>query len=272
MHPNLAKYLKEISEIYWKEICALDINGKIEGDARKSIKTFISGYAYERKGAPKAYPEIAVEIIDLYFKDKIKNNDDATKYLEKRCEEKGIGPNRTNNIFYGGGKITILDFMDKINRISIEEWAKKCIEQEGISNTHREMCKIRGIGTKIASFYIRDIVYKYSLENNAKNAEKRLLHPIDIWVRRSGKILLNDSGKTDSAIQKFLVGFAEEGGITNTELNAGLWVLGARICKDKRRLESVIINTNIIKKMSRDRIKRNVIEIKALKKALESMD
>jgi len=271
MHPELMKHLKGISEIYWKSICALDIYGKTEEDAQRSITTFISGYAYERQGAPKAYPKIANKIISQYFNRKI-NNNDALSNFEKECKKIGIGSNRTNNIFFKNkGKITILDFMYGIDNIAIEKWVKTCIEHGKISDAHSEMCKIRGIGEKIASFYIRDIVYKYSLEKIVKS-KKHLIHPIDIWVRRAGQIILKDWNKTDYKIRKFLVESAEEWKITNAELNAGLWILGGYLCKNQTEFESAIKNPNIIKDLIRERIKINENERKALKSTLKSIN
>lgn len=84
------------------------------------------------------------------------------------------------------------------------------------------MSQVRGVGSKIASFFLRDVALRYGL---APPTNRWLLQPVDLWVKRFTARLDPDRGASNRAVAEWVVAHSEAPELAN----AGLWYFGARI-------------------------------------------
>lgn len=122
---------------------------------------------------------------------------------------------------------------------SITNWAISSIADDDLLTAYNQLRKIRGVGNKISSFYLRDI-YLLS-DSKSKNIDNRyLLQPIDVWTRRAARTFLNDQDASDKKCAEFLINKEDELGVSNGSLNVALWVLGSQVVKnDKTFTENI---------------------------------
>jgi hypothetical protein len=90
------------------------------------------------------------------------------------------------------------------------------------SGEHAEIMNIRGIGPKIASFFLRDVAIRYAI-NLDENRD--LLQPVDRWILRFAQKL--DGELPRSAVSHWMVSNASRPELAN----AGMWYFGARIAR-----------------------------------------
>ena len=149
-----------------------------------------------------------------------------------------------NDIFNDEGKmISIISFLKCIENHDIQIWAKNKLQKGNIRYIHNELKKIRGIGDKISSFYIRDIFRVYRL--NYPKDHKNLLHPIDVWTKKGAQALLGE-GFQKSKPAHLLSEIASKARIRDEDLNAGLWYYGAKICKNAELFQRSLNNARFI--------------------------
>ena len=89
--------------------------------------------------------------------------------------------------------------------------------------------RIRGIGPKIASFFLRDLAIKYNVQ---VSKDRHLLQPVDVWIRRL-VWLLNDRKMEDEQVARWIAGKCPEPELANQ----GFWYFGAQIAGSDWRLQ-----------------------------------
>jgi hypothetical protein len=111
---------------------------------------------------------------------------------------------------------------------NLTRYSIAAIEQGDIQKIHDGFMGIRGIGPKIASLYLRDLVDIYDLENKISPEDFGFLQPIDVWVRRVARKtgIVGDEKLSDPDIQKDIVRVCRELGISALRFNQGAWYLG----------------------------------------------
>ncbi len=112
-------------------------------------------------------------------------------------------------------------------------WALDLLLKNDLKTAFYSLKKIRGIGSKIAPFYLRDIFILSQNHNLPNLDDKFLLHPIDVWTRRAGKILLNNQDDaTDKQCADALIQLEQELSLIYGYSNIAFWVFGALIAED----------------------------------------
>jgi hypothetical protein len=96
---------------------------------------------------------------------------------------------------------------------------------------------IKGIGDKIASFLIRDVVSIMGLESSVSKEERVFLQPVDIWIRRTTQIIWRlDERLPDWVLAMKIVSELDRRGLSGVRFNQGAWHYGnAKV----RRLENL---------------------------------
>jgi hypothetical protein len=114
-----------------------------------------------------------------------------------------------------------------------------------------KLVKIRGIGPKVASLFLRDVAIRYENELRLpKDNDRWLLQPIDIWVRRIVMHLDNNINKNAryEELAKWIVSKSKR----PEYCNQGMWYFGAKIAQTEFRLDNYLedpqdtINKHII--------------------------
>jgi len=269
---NVAKLLTKISTVYQNYFLSDNIFRTQFENGYKALICFLDNYAYERQGAPKAYPKIAIKCISNKYKKgenwiiptetDVKNlwedyrNIAISDFnmLSKNSEEAKVNK-RNNPMNKNGGVINKLNSL-KIPNIAV--YVRDLLCDSNIAKAYKFLINIRGVGEKISSFYLRDIAYLSNLEENDIKEDLYLLQPIDTWLEQTLKVLFNNEFPNSlQDKQKKIVKLCEESEVSSISFNQGAWVLGSQIAGEfesfKRAINSNNSAKNIIKKHIEDK-------------------
>jgi len=92
---------------------------------------------------------------------------------------------------------------------------------------------IKGVGQKIASLYLRDMLFLYDRDQKTKNLEKLtqeqlfVMYPIDTWVKNISKKILDEKIGDDKKIAFEIFEKCHEYGVNAVYVNHGIWYIGA---------------------------------------------
>ena len=118
----------------------------------------------------------------------------------------------------------------KENDYSILKHSIQKIEKHKMQELHNELTKIRQIGDKTASFFLRDVVAVFNLTKELEESDYVFLQPVDTWVRQISKKLklVPDNGCSDERLKEIIVKTCLDNGSSPIKFNQGIWYLGAR--------------------------------------------
>jgi hypothetical protein len=246
---------------------------KRNSDWRDALKLFLGVYAFERQGRSPDYSHIAIDIIDKYCKenkDCIRDKDLAekiwdnfTKKVDEINSKSNVGRNplapkgtdyRTKKRAYKTKEPSVIEFLMRNlspDGYNILSFMKRKLQAEGIKHAHEELMKINGIGNKITSLFLRDIMVMEKIKDSQiKNihSERKYLQPIDVWVRRCNFIISNQSlpapnetgKKSTEEHAKYIVNKSIEFDVSPEKVNMGMWYLSAQICESYYKLKKVL--------------------------------
>jgi endonuclease III len=205
-------------------------------------------YAFERKGRSPFYPKIAAKIVKNY-KEEISQDcfvKDIWDRFLKELNNSESKPNKNlNPLFKFGNQTTITEFIKTIcekHDYNLLKWIKMMLEEGYLEEVFNQLVKVRGIGPKIASFYLRDITYAFELEKVIDKKNARYIQPIDVWTRRAAKVWANNQKKSDKGYAEIIIQKCEEVGASYVLVNTGLWFLGSQICKLETLFNKILID------------------------------
>lgn len=199
---------------------------------------FLEGYAFERQGRDPAYAEAAVAAIEKAI---AKDQTEQGCYIGQtvRNEFLNLLTTRKPNL-----KLNPLDHREERgcnclwcafygeNIIAI---AKESLVNGEVKPFWERLQRIRGIGPKIASLFLRDVAVRYGL---APGTDRHLLQPIDVWVRRTVRCMAKRDMLTDEDVARWIVDNCEESELANQ----GIWYFGSQIAQSEFRLRRALEN------------------------------
>ena len=250
---RIAVFLSSIGKVYTDTYL---INGKTQKqfvNAFDALTNFIVNYAFERSGAPPFFRQIAQDALVQIFNEELVNFSEADaktcwtlclKMAGSRKLNKDLYPLNSNRST--GRNQGILNLMIEKNVLNIANWSIEFLKRDETKEIHHILKGVRGIGRKIASFYLRDLVWLKCISESSLS-EKQFLQPIDLWVNRAlkhsiGKRTGIDYRTPDHSYWKkaeLIVQLCEESDCSPIGFNMGAWMLGARISNgesDYRRI------------------------------------
>jgi len=147
------------------------------------------------------------------------------------AKAKGIGTNpNCNPLKWSRGNATVSStqfvLAHQEHNCNILLWAADMVRHGRAEEATSELLKIRGIGPKIAAFYLRDVAWYFALDEEPP----RFLQPVDLWIRRiaeSWAAFIGRSVDDDDDIASVFVNLARAADVRGGDLNAGAWVLGS---------------------------------------------
>lgn len=255
---RIIKKISEKSKIYEEKVFLKSIadNLKITSttlcDVTRTLETnsllgtkFVMGAGTARAGGEQAgYGKMFCNALDKCsddfggFEKLIKETDSPqivySEFL-KICKQQSKKPNKKIN----EGLIT--DFLKCVQNIPSNNlflWLKESIRDNGIESTYIKLLKIHGIGKKITSLILRDVVWLLDL-GKISSEDQIYLQPIDTWLKQiSFKLWIDLHNKVDEfVIAKRIVDKCSEIDISSISFNQGAWYFGSNEVKDKKLLE-----------------------------------
>ncbi len=126
---------------------------------------------------------------------------------------------------------------------------------------------IRGVGPKIAAFYLRDVARFFELEEQPGWC----FQPVDIWVRRIASHwgeLLHRHVNNDRTAAELLAELASFAGVRGSDLNASAWVLGSQLLKGE--LQRVLTSEDDLTACLEYNLRRSAAVIQVLQPLVET--
>lgn len=229
-------------------------------DSHQALVCFVQNYAYERQGAAAAYPVIAEKSIEKVLSNRIGLIDlnDAKRvwkiYKETAKNEfNNLKINATHNPLNSDNGILTTMANEQIKNLAV--YVRDMIQNSNTRKVHKLLVNVRGIGTKITSFYMRDIVYLGGLDE-LKIKDAHYLQPIDTWLEQTLSIILEDVPKKLEEKQRTIVELCKEADVSQIAFNQGAWVLGSQIAGNFSSFREILKGRNaksIIQKRIKER-------------------
>lgn len=200
-----------------------------EPGPRRALRLFAGQYAYERQGRASSYPHAA----DFAIK-KTLALDAAEIWRAFRGELDGLRPNaKLNPLYHTGARCNCVCciFAGDGGVEDVIDATGRELAAGRVRDAFDRLDRVRGVGPKIASFFLRDVAVWFKIEPAREDRE--LLQPIDVWVRRSVTRL------TEGAVQSSDVLFARwicANSAVPEAANQGLWYFGSQIAYSEVRL------------------------------------
>jgi len=220
-----------------------------------SLSIFLEGYAFERQGRRPDYCHAAV---DSLIHCRQQNNLDPDciwntfkKFLDNQKLNHRNNPlypsTNPDNITGIGNKHSLIEVIlndDFSNRTLTSFVQHKIDVNKNIMEIFDFLKLIRGIGDKIASFYLRDLVVVVGI-NVADINKREYLQPIDIWVERTVKKLAGNKNMSIRQIAKWIVINCIQNNLNPEHVNMGIWFFCASIANSEYRLNQALANMDM---------------------------
>ena len=124
--------------------------------------------------------------------------------------------------------ISILNFVSKLEEKNIINYSISKIKNKKVKDHFDELQNIISIGPKITSFYLRDLICMYSLDNFMSKEDLIFLQPIDTWVRKVAlKVeIIDNINEDDILVREKIVKACSDLNVSTIKFNQGAWFLG----------------------------------------------
>jgi hypothetical protein len=241
-----------------KHLRYFDIARMKKKDDLYAMKVFLGSYAFARAGAPRGYPIAAIK---------------SVSYVESgRASEGSLWS--VFKDFYGGKKIkNAMPVQDhRLMKTDFPHVVRSISEgrvEEAFSRLDFE-----GVGHKIKSMFIRDMVYLTEAKPRTERTIDWYLYaqPIDVWVRKTAGLLLQKDGarpleydkehslkpsdfgmnKSDFQIATRIIAACLRENLSPLKLNMGIWYYCSRVVADAARLRTILKERSV--KVLRDEL------------------
>lgn len=243
---SLGRGLAGLGELYWSPAGpqAPEAFEEALSDWRAALALFLRHYGYERAGRAPRYPVAAREAV-LALSDQPPTPDlVAAAWAGFLDRLGGNKPNADRNPLSPDGSVLRLVLDLGAFDHNLVRWAADAAERGALGEAHRRLTTVRGVGDKIAAFFLRDVVDAFRLPPPGRDAAV-FVQPVDTWVRRGAVALAPRLGLPPPMHEpdehaRVLVALAEAARVRHTLVNTGLWALGARFAKSEDRLAAAL--------------------------------
>ncbi len=224
-----------------------------------SLAIFLEGYAFERQGRRPDYFHVAVDSL-------IRCNNDLTAICVWNNFKQSLNNQRLNhrnnplypssnpdNIQNINNKMSVIEVVSRFqNPVTLSQNIYNLIIQNNdIIQSFNFLRAIRGIGNKITSFYLRDLVVVLRL--NLTNVQNRdLLQPIDIWVERTVQHLTGNQNITRTQVANWIVTNSLHYNFSPEYINMGIWFYCVLIANSEYRLSRSLQNIDMAQSLIDD--------------------
>jgi len=161
--------------------------------------------------------------------------DHLSDIFGKRVKDVKIGKGKVHNTDRMFLESVCDDFIPQLRHASynIRLLCRRYFQEQDLGKLHDRLVEIKGVGKKIASLFVRDMLILYDKENERKSLEKltknQLLYvyPVDTWVRNISNQILGKKGVSDDQLASEIFERCEEYGVSPVYVNHGIWYVGA---------------------------------------------
>jgi len=231
-----------------------------ETDDWEAVGVFLAGYAFERQGAKPDYRHVATDVINELAQQRSPLTNENTSQLGwdlfcRYSEDAKLNhannplcPQATSYMRKTGSATTynksVIEFLHGLSTSgfpsNIVAFAKTGLQLDCTKDTHTAIQEINGIGSKIASLFLRDVAVMYNL---SPTKDRHLLQPVDVWVKRVFQRLARQQVKNEQdvePVQRWILEGATREGVRAEAVNAGMWYFSSQIADSNYRLSKAL--------------------------------
>ena len=240
--------------------------GDFERNPFDSLRFFLLGYAFEHQGRSRDYAAVANKVI-LEASEKDFSSLKAKEIwntFTKKLNEVDVKPNHARNPLCPQGtkytnnqgntnkvnqKCVIELVQEELSNVGIVSFAKEKLDSDQVEEAYKILNKINGVGPKIASLFLRDVAVMYDCK---KISNKKLLQPIDTWIRYCVRTYAGNTKLTYNECADFLINGTDE----PEKANQGIWYFCAQVVESSRfRVNRSIEDQKYMERLIRQHIK-----------------
>lgn len=217
------------------------------------LEVVFGHYAFARRGKDRfELSEIALEALHRTSKEDNFENflalDDAETLwnsFESVCRERNRKPMEQLNVGVIAGMAELAQEVFRLDGSgNIARWIVNCVEASGrIEPQFLRMVDVRGIGPKITSLFLRDIVLLFGLEDGLEHSDRLYVQPIDKWIRAIAPYVI-DEPNADNLADWILAGklskYARRAGVSGVRFNMGTTWFGMREVRAPEFFDSAV--------------------------------
>jgi hypothetical protein len=122
-----------------------------------------------------------------------------------------------------------LRFISSLPDLNLVRYSVEQIKGANLEKHYAELqSRIIQVGPKIASFYLRDIVSLFGLDDEIPFSSAYCLQPVDTWVKKVAcRLKIVDEGESNSKkIQQEIANLCRAKGVSPILFNQGAWYVG----------------------------------------------
>jgi hypothetical protein len=226
-----------LAEIYWHDDCFPKEFKAAERGWLPALVQFTAGYAYERQGAAPVYRTFARESLTAAAAGlgapTASLPEAVWQDFVRRAQQLSVGPNgKVNPLAWSKNsrKVSSVEFARTLRDegFSILRWAARMVREGHAEAATTSLRGIRGVGWKLAAFYLRDVARFYALAEEPAWC----FQPVDVWIRRIAGFWAARTGRSvasDNDAATVFVDLARAAEVRGGDLNAGAWILGSQL-------------------------------------------
>lgn len=238
---------------------ALEAPASFEGieeafsDPFTCLKGIYLHYAFARRGKDRQeLAEIAAGALDATTSKAemgrlLAQRDASSLWLafEEMCGDRGRKPmEQLNRGIVSGMAELAQEIYREDGHGSIADWVVDgIVRAKQVEPQFLRIVDIRGVGPKLTSVILRDLVYVYDLEERLHHADRLYIQPIDKWIRLLAKHIIDEPG-IDRAADWILAGklakYARYGEVSGIRLNMGATLFGIVEAKSPQDFDNAL--------------------------------
>lgn len=201
------------------------------------LNAIFSEYAFARRGKERnELSAMAVEALrrTTSIMDLVRGEDSVPLWcaFEEICKERGKKPMEQLNrgVVQGLGEL-LQELHAHHGCGSIALWIVDAARKTGrIENQFMRMVEVRGVGPKLSSLILRDVVYLFNLEGVIEPMDRLYFQPVDRWSRVIAEFVVEDyDDPADWILAGKLSKVARKSGAKGCLFNMGVTFYGTRV-------------------------------------------
>lgn len=258
-------------------------------DDWEAVGIFLSGYAFERQGAKPDYHHVAADTVRRLAGEGCSLTDETTakKVWDTFSKTSGgaklnfannpLCPQATYYTRKTGSTLTysksLIEFLHDLTEVglpaNIISFAKTGLQLDRTRDVHRGIQDINGIGSKIASLFLRDVAVIY---NTFPAKDRYLLQPVDVWVKRVFDKLTDNESHDTETIQQGIVDVATRIDVLPEAVNQGMWYFSSQVADSDYRLSKALSDLSYARALLQEYIRAVNREVTAAATSVKDSD
>ena len=214
------------------------------------LRAIFQEYAFARRGKERHdLSSLSVQALKRATASKeLFNQEDAVfvwEAFEEVCQENRQKPmEQLNRGILQGMPELAQEIQSAGGSGSIALWIVDAARKTGrIENQFMRMVEVRGVGPKLSSLILRDVVYLFNLEDRIDPIDRLYFQPIDKWTRVCSEFVVDDyDNPADWILAGKLSKVARKSGAKGALFNMGVTYFGTRVVHSEEQFANGLID------------------------------